>query len=486
MFIRKIKSRNSICFQIGKKEGARFKLIKHIGCSTSIEEIEALRLKANQALKEMRFNNQLTLFPDGASPPKAKLLSWRITGYHHTLGRVYDSIGFPASLLKDLVIARIVYPKSKAATVRYLSCYLGIKVDLDRVYRFLDAMDKDKLTDIAFKFVSRKNNGICLFFYDVTTLHFESETEDSLRQKGFSKNHRGDMPQVLIGLFVDHEGYPFDFYVFEGNTFEGHTFQKAMNTVTAKHTFTALTVVADAGMLSEENLKFLDRHNFNYIVGARLKNMDDEITEKITAHNYLKESVWETQFDSQRLIVEYSSSRAKKDVSERKKTIEKLLHRLEERREVVRKSKYLIFEEGGKAMGINQTKVQKDTLFDGLKGYITNSSNMTQALEVIGEYRNLWKVEKAFRMSKSDLKERPVFHQNVKRIKSHLLLCFVALLVAKETETILSPQGYSLQATIEILGKAGEGEARVGNVKLLIDSELSEEAQVILKLFKGY
>ncbi len=146
----------------------------------------------------------------------------------------------------------------------------------------------------------------------------------------------------------------------------------------------------------------------------------------------------------------------------------------------------MLYESGGKVTGIDYEKIKKDKRLDGLKGFLTSLPDTTQASEVIGEYRNLWKVEKAFRMSKNDLKERPVFHQNVKRIKSHLLLCFVALLVAKETETILSSRGYSLQAAIEILGKAGEGEVRVGNVKLPMDSELSDEAQTILKLFKGY
>ena len=350
------------------------------------------------------------------------------------------------------------------------------------------------------------------------------------------------MPQVLIGLFVDHEGYPFDFSIFEGNTFEGHTFQKAISDLTIKYAFTTLTVVADAGMLSAENLHFLDIHHFNYVVGARLKNMNDEMIKKMTTHDYLKESIWEIYLNQQRLIIEHSPSRARKDVSDREKIIKKLHTRLNNGKEMVRKSKYLLCESGGKATGIDQTKVSNDTLFDGLKGFITNEaprayargilkffgernppkhypstllrqaqdslrvsaishsstslhswfsakadkSNTAQAVEVVSQYRNLWQVEKAFRISKNDLKERPIFHQNIKRIKSHLLLCFIALVVVKETEKILSFKGYSLYRVIEVLGKVGEGEVRVGNINLPMDSELSEEAQLILKLFEGY
>ena len=225
MFVRKTKSRKSTCFQIGEKRYGKFELIKHVGCASIDNEIEALQATAKQELQELMLRNQLLLFPEIKKSFKAKLLNWHITGYHLVFGTVYDSIGFPNNILRDLVVARIVHPRSKNATARYLQNYLGISLHRDRVYRFLDTLDKNKLTSIAYEFVSVKNEGISLIFYDVTTLHFETETEDDFRKKGFSKDHRGDMPQILIGLFVDYEGYPFDFDFFTGNTFEGHTFK---------------------------------------------------------------------------------------------------------------------------------------------------------------------------------------------------------------------------------------------------------------------
>ncbi|MDI6758049.1 MAG: hypothetical protein QME32_08550, partial [Endomicrobiia bacterium] len=133
MFIRRIKAKNSICFQVGEKRYGKFKLIKHIGCSTSLPKVEILKLKAQEILKEIQFKNQVELFPEKIRRPlKAKLLSWHITGYNRSFGKVYESIGFPVSstsILKNLVIARIVYPKSKAATIRYLSRELGIDYD---------------------------------------------------------------------------------------------------------------------------------------------------------------------------------------------------------------------------------------------------------------------------------------------------------------------------------------------------------------------
>lgn len=485
MFIRKTASRKSTCFQIGKKRNSRFVLVKHVGCARTPAEIEALRLKAETELTSLTLKDQLSLFP-AANPPGAKLLFWKITGYHQVFGTVYDSIGFPHTLLRDLVIARIVYPKSKIATIRYLKRHLGIDLSKDKVFRFIDTLKKDELTKIAFHFVSKRQNGISLLFYDVTTLYFETENEDDLRKKGFSKNHRSDVPQILIGLFVDSEGYPFDFDFFEGNTFEGHTFKLAIDNITGKYAFAELTVVADAAMLSAKNLQYLESKGINYIVGARLKNLSGKTTDSVFLHNFINQPILQMTIGQQRLIVDYSEERAKKDEKNRERLIRKMELRLKKKQPVIRKSKYLLWENQGKIAGIDRNQIEEDKKYDGLKGYVTNREDNTTPQEVIKQYHNLWKVEKAFRMSKTDLRERPVYHRKLDRIKSHLIICFVSLLTLKETEIILRKIHYSLEKTIEILGEIGQGKIRIGNIILDIDSELTDEAQKILKLFEGH
>jgi len=485
VFVRRIKSRNSVCFQIGRKQYGKFALIKHVGCASKPSEIEALRLTAETELARLALKDQLSLFPT-TNPPRAKLLTWHITGYHQVFGVVYDSIGFPPSLLRDLVVARIVHPKSKIATIRYLNHHLGVNLSKDTVYRFLDTLDKDELTKIAFNFVSKRHGGISLFFYDVTTLYFETENEDDFRKKGFSKDHRSDMPQILIGLFVDSEGYPFDFDFFEGNTFEGHTFQSAIENIRRKYAFPALTVVADAGMLSEKNLKYLELLDISYIVGARLKNLPDILIDKIFQHGFIDKPILEIISKQQKLIIDYSVERAKKDENNRERLIRKLEVRLEKNEQVIRKSKYLLWEKQGKVGGIDSKQIEKDKKYDGLKGYITDKENKNTVQDIIKQYHNLWKVEKAFRMSKNDLRERPVYHRKLNRIKSHLIICFVSLLVLTETETILRKKRYSMEKTMEVLGKIGQGKIRIGKILLEADSELNEEAQEILNLFKGH
>jgi len=236
MYVRKIKSRNSICFQIGEKVHGKFILIKHVGCAMSAEEIEALQIKATIELEQIKLYRKPSLFP-APKAKRAKLENWRITGFHQIFGHVYDSVGFPGNILRDLTIVRIVCPKSKLATARYSSQYLGINLSEDKIYRFLDTLNKDELARIAFDFVSKKNNGIALVFYDVTTLYFEAQDEDDLRKKGYSKDHKNELPQIVIGLFVDKNGYPFDFDFYEGSTFEGHTFPKAIRALTQKYNF---------------------------------------------------------------------------------------------------------------------------------------------------------------------------------------------------------------------------------------------------------
>lgn len=493
MYVRKVKAKNSTFFQIGHKIKGKFVLIKHIGSGSTSEQIEILRIKALEELNRIKLDRQPSLFPVPTATASAKLINWRITGFHQVFGHIYDLIGFPDNMLRDLSVARIAYPKSKAATVRYLDQYLGIIISEDKIYRFLDTLDKDTLTKIAFDFVSKKNNGIALIFYDVTTLYFESNDEDDLRKRGYSKDHKNELPQIAMSLFVDKDGYPFDFDFYEGSMFEGHTFPKAIRELTTKYQFEDLVVVADAGMLSDKNISFLESESISYIVGAKLKGMSEKFKEQIFVHNFCKESIQEiscgtgTEFRGQkRLIVQYSENRAKKDKYNREKLVAKLEAKIASKKALIKKSKYLILENQGKAAGIDWEKIDMDKRHDGLKGYWTNLKTETSPDEIISQYHNLWQVEKAFRMSKSDLAERPIFHRRFKRIRGHLLVCFCSLLVIKETERRLSPNGISLARAIEVLGRVGQGDMELGKIKLPIDSQLSEGAEIIIKEVLGH
>ena len=150
MYVRKVRVGKATCFQIGKKVKGKFVLIKHVGSASTPEQIELLQVKALGELHDIKLEVQPSLFPVSSTETRAKLVNWHITGFHQIYGHIYDAIGFPKNILRDLVISRIAYPKSKLTTVRYLSHYLGIILSEDRIYRFLDTLNKDELTQIAF------------------------------------------------------------------------------------------------------------------------------------------------------------------------------------------------------------------------------------------------------------------------------------------------------------------------------------------------
>lgn len=440
---------------------------------------------------------QLSLFPTDVPVTTAKLTNWRITGFHQVFGYVYDSVGLPSGMLRDLVVARIAHPGSKAATVRYLDQYLGITLSEDMLYRFLDTLNKAELTKIAYDFVSKKNGGITLIFYDVTTLYFEASektSDEDVRDKGFSKDHKNELLQVVVGLFVDQDGYPLDFDFYDGATFEGHTFPKAIKAMTEKYQVADLVVVADAGMLSELNINFLETEKIKYIVGARLKGLSEKVKAPIFTHDFSQGKIYDTTYTTKletgetrtkRLIIDYSVARARKDEYSRKKIVEALQKKIKAKQPLIKKSKYLLVENQGEPTGIDQVKIELDKRHDGLKGYWTNLKGKIKPNEVIDQYHNLWQVEKAFRMSKGDLAERPIFHRTESRIRSHLVLCFCSLLVMKETERILKPTNISLARAIELLGKVGQGETRIGNITFSIESELNTEASKIIRRIKS-
>jgi len=437
------------------------KLIEHIGSARNETDLSFLKEKARQRIIEL--GPQQSLLNERSSPDvsnKPQPLELRdpfVYGLWQVMGGIYDQLGLPDSLLKYLVLARIASPKSKRATVRYLSENLRLSVGLQTIYDFMDELDKNNLMSILLDWAQEQassNSGatISVVFYDVTTLYFETNEDDEdllnpetgevtvegLRKKGYSKDHRYDLPQVVVGLTVDGNGFPLDFQVYEGNTYEGHTLlagveqiQKKLNLDSAR-----LTVVADAGMLSETNLKELDDLGYSFIVGARIRNTSTATAEQITTWNYVKKGNLDTTIDGRRMVVTYSRKRAERSQKNRERLVRKLQAKLN-RGQVVKKSKYIMLADGNKLEGtIDQAKLVADARFDGLKGYVTNT--ILTAGEVVAHYGNLWHVEKSFRMSKSDLRARPTFHFKRERIIAHLTICTCALAVLRVFEEQIS------------------------------------------------
>ena len=299
---------------------------------------------------------------------------------------------------------------------------------------------------------------ISVVFYDMTTLYFESEDEDDLRKIGFSKDGKFQNPQIMLGLLVGQNDYPIGYDIFDGNIYEGRTLMPILQSIQAKYGFAKPIVIADAGLLSKDNIEKLKKEKYQFIIGARIKNESDlvkkEILEKSLGIEDKKNFIIK-KIDQTKLIVSYSDERKRKDEYNRKKGIKKLQQKIQSGRLTKASinnrgyNKFLTLTGEIKVI-LNEEEILADKKWDGLKGYVTNANLKPQ--EIIENYRHLWQIEKAFRISKTDLKIRPIYHYRKKRIESHICIAFVAYTIWKELERLLKKHkaGFSPKRAIEL------------------------------------
>lgn len=427
-------------------------MVKSLGSAIIQQEIDRLVQSAWQEIEQL--SKPQKLFRSETDDTIVSVLSSlsnsniQTVGPEIIFGKIFDHVGFKEvgeDLFRHLVISRLAFPLSKLKTIEYLYRYQGVTLDIDAVYRFLDKLNnrlKDKVEQIAFAHTLSVLEGeISVVFYDLTTLYFEASDEDDLRKTGFSKDGRHQNPQIFIGLLVGLGGYAIGYDIFEGNTYEGHTLIPFLEKISRKFNLDKPVVIADAGLLSNENIKALKANGYEYILGARLKNESERIKTAILQTTFTDSSTISIiKADGTRLIVNYSSVRATKDEYNRKRG----LNRLEKKIKTGRLTKSNINNRGYNkylrltgeiSIEIDYEKYNYDKVWDGLKGYITNS-RLSNA-EVMQNYKNLWFVEKAFRMSKTDLRIRPIYHRLRDRIEAHICIAFTAYCVYKELERSL-------------------------------------------------
>ena len=321
-----------------------------------------------------------------------------------------------------------------------------------------------------------------LLFYDVTTLYFETFEEDELRRNGFSKDNKSQQPQILVALMVTREGFPIAYSIFPGNTFEGHTIIPVVNAFINKHSVKEFTVVADAAMISTTNIQELLSNNINYIVGARLGNLSNDLIEQIDGSISREdgESI-RIKTDNGYLICDYSSIRYRKDKYEMEKQIEKAQAIIE----APSKGKKVKFiKTTGEQVVLNQALVEKSKKLLGIKGYYTNlDENVASNQTIIERYHELYRVEQAFRISKHDLQTRPVFHFKEDPINLHILICFMALVVSKHIELAT---GDSIRKFLTECKKVTDARMlnKITNKETRIRSKYNEKALEYLKSLK--
>lgn len=463
MFVRKkVNKSGTTSVVVVDKSGGTFHQVKSFGSSRNPTEIEDMFRQAKEWL--LRYGGQQSLDFDATEQVRneyRKLLSNVDRTLQNApqiiLNRIYDSIGFNSigdDILRHLVIARVCQPMSKVATADYLKSYFDEDVKLHNIYRYMDklySIHRELVQKISVEHTMKILGGrIGLVFYDVTTLYFESapNPSDELRQDGFSKDGKTAESQIVLGLLVSEDGYPLSYSIFSGKQYEGYTMIPIIDDFVRRFSLKDFIVVADAGLMSGTNVKLLESAGYKYIIGARIRKEPPLVKEWILSIDKIDGHMEEYRKpDGQRLVVSYSDARARKNVRNREKGVERLRNAYARgtlTKDKVNRRGYNKFLDISKdiTVRINEEKILEDARWDGLKGYITNTE--LEKGEVIRQYHGLWVVERAFRIGKGQLEMRPMFHFTEKRIESHICICFIAYKVYKELERVIRRRGIKM------------------------------------------
>lgn len=493
--VRKVKTASgATAVQIVDKRGGVRRIVAHLGSAHDELELAVLMAAARERLQAGQLALDVGVEASGPEPGQIDAV---VTGtasqvLWDVLDTAYQRLGFHLlgdEAFRTLVLARIVEPTSKAAVADLLAdlgvpaphentLYAALRRSATRDYR-------DALARACWEHSVRSSGGVAaLVLYDVSTLHFEIDVEDDLRRVGMSKERRVD-PQIQIGLLVDPTGFPLEVHCFEGNKAETLTLIPTLRAFQDRHQIRDLVVVADAGMLSAANLNALEDAGFGFIVGSRISKAPYDLADHFQAHgdHFADGQILEsarvmgtgTAARSRRIVYQYRFERRKRD--------ERAINAMVEKAEKVaagtrplRKERFVAVR--GAAKAVDWARVERARQLAGLKGYVTNipTTTMTGAT-VISAYHGLWQVEKSFRMAKSDLRARPIYHHKRDSIEAHLTIVFAALAISRHLQ---AQTGVSIKKIVRTLRPLRTVQIRLAGQTITATPIIAPDARAIL------
>ncbi len=387
---------------------------------------------------------------------------------------------------------------------------------LNHLYRALDVVSERKEDIEGYLFEQKKslfNMTVDVVFYDVTTIYFESHDEGILRRYGYSKDGKINRVQVVMGLIVDREGRPIGFDIFSGNTFDGKTLEVFLERMKERFKIERVIIVADRGINSKVNLLRLRELGYSYIVGMRLKGKGREFLDEVFKEegyrevttlegvfkykvipyvNKIRDTDGNVREIEENVVVSYSTKRAKRDASERERLIEKAKEMLRSPSKIDAINKrggkrYLTLKRGERMeWGLDEERIREDERFDGYYA-IESSERWMKAEEVIAAYHDLWRIEESFRIMKSNLEVRPVFHWTERRIKGHFVVCFIAFLLLRTLEVMLreKEEKVSSERIKEALREMIVTEVSIEGKRCYLKHKLNEFQKRIMRIVKA-
>jgi hypothetical protein len=438
--------------------------IEHIGSAHDDVEVELLKAAARQRLAAGQGVLDLGLDTGAAGGP-LPIISSRMGCLVDALSRGYDVVGLAAAtggddVFRQLVLARIIEPVSKLDSLRVLEEAGVPPAPYRTVTRRLRAFAKDSWRQqISAACAAHAGLGpASLVLYDCSTLYFETDTGDGFRESGFSKERRLE-PQITIGLLTDQYGFPLMVAAFEGNKAETKTMLPVIEAFMAAHDLPDVTVVADAGMVSEANQKAIEAAGLSFILGAKIPHEPYVVQRWRREHpgepipdGHIFTQPWPAGPNGGRrdqvIYYQYKADRARRTL----RGIDEQVARAEKAvagQVPVKRNRFIRLSGGTRT--VNRELEAKARALAGLKGYLTNlracpDGTPVTAEFVIGAYHQLFQIEKSFRMAKSDLQARPVYHRTRDSIEAHLSIVFAALAVSRWIEHLT---GWSIRKFVK-------------------------------------
>jgi transposase len=377
---------------------------------------------------------------------------WKIMGLQNKLEQVKseNNIEFDfEKAVKLMIFNRLIDPKSKLGVIDWKNQLYSDdfqNVELNHLYRSLDFLSDNK--DMLEKAMYKTNQslfkpGVNIVFYDLTTLYFESSVSDDLRKFGYSKDNKTDCVQVVLGMLLSEDNIPLGYELFPGNTYEGHTVFSMLNKLKEKYEIKKIVMVADKGILSQKVLVEIEEAGYEYIIASKISKLPKKYHIQILDKDQYQKATDDLMIsaitlDDKRVVLGHSKKRARRDKRMREQLLDRLSKKLKaDKKGTITKSAYKKYLDIGKVdMAISEEKVKEQSLWDGHFGFVTNNKDLSQ-LQIIETYSMLYQIEASFRCIKSTLNIRPMFHWTEKRIKGHIMMCFLSFCLLRGMQKLL-------------------------------------------------
>lgn len=409
--------------------------------------------------------------------------------------------------LFNMMLNRLTEPSSKRQMTLWEQDSEGVQeFDLHQYYRALDYMIdfKDEIErSVFFGMRDLFHQELDIVLFDTTSLVYYGDGSDrddkpedeQLLDYGFSKARRSDLKQVVVGVLMSKDGIPLGHEVFSGNTNDVTCFAKIIEQIKNKYQVSKLAVVGDRGMISKSNINELGKNGLSYILGYRMRTIGPDDRKKVLSQANLRKlknselQYREVDHKGDRLVVCYNEERAEKDRLRREKDIEKLREKLKSAKNIKKlisnpnHRKYIEINEEKTRAKIDEKKVKDDALYDGV--FVLTTNTQLSCVQVVERYKDLWQIESAFRQLKSELEVGPIYHHKDRRIRAHIMICFMAFCMKvalyKKLKVFFDKESFSMTALLRQLRQLHAIELDVQGKKVKLRTELKEGANQIFR-----